>query len=249
MTAQGRILWYELITADIERAVGFYTAVLPWQVGASVQPHMDYRLIQVGQAFPGGIMARPDPQVPTGWLAYVHVDDVDAARAAVIAAGGRGLMEPMHLPNVGRFALVADPHGAAFYVMTPEGQGPSTAFAPGKPGHGGWNELHTDAPEAGMAFYTHHFGWEKLPPMDMGPNGLYHLFAIAGTQAGGMAKPAGPHKGWLYYFNVESIDAAKGRVEAAGGQVAIGPHEVPGPLWILICQDPEGVAFALVGPK
>lgn len=54
-----------------------------------------------------------------------------------------------------------------------------------------------------------------------------------------------PQPFWLYYFNVDDIDAAAARVTAAGGQVLMGPHEVPGGSWILQALDPQGGMFAL----
>jgi len=69
--------------------------------------------------------------------------------------------------------------------------------------------------------------------------------------------PEMPVAAWLYYFNVESIDAAIGRVKAGGGQVVHGPMEVPGGSWIInaidpqgaLFADPQGALFALVAPK
>jgi predicted enzyme related to lactoylglutathione lyase len=58
-----------------------------------------------------------------------------------------------------------------------------------------------------------------------------------------------PQSWWNYYINVDGIDAAKGRVEKAGGKVMMGPMEVPGGQWVLQGQDPQGGFFALVAPK
>jgi predicted enzyme related to lactoylglutathione lyase len=38
------------------------------------------------------------------------------------------------------------------------------------------------------------------------------------------------------------------RVKAHGGQVVMGPHEVPGGSWIVQGLDPQGAGFALVSP-
>jgi uncharacterized protein len=54
---------------------------------------------------------------------------------------------------------------------------------------------------------------------------------------------------WLFYFNVENIDAAVSRVKDKNGQVLMGPHQVPGDQWIILGLDPQGALFALVGPK
>ncbi len=51
------------------------------------------------------------------------------------------------------------------------------------------------------------------------------------------------------YFNVPALDAAMERVKSAGGAVIMGPQEVPGPMYIIQCTDPQGAYFALVSMK
>ena len=87
--------------------------------------------------------------------------------------------------------------------------------------------------------------------MDMGPSGIYHMFATGGPTVGGMMnKPEQmPAPAWLFYFNVPVLDAAIERLKAGGGQVIVGPIEVPGGLWIVQGTDPQGAHFALVAPK
>jgi uncharacterized protein len=87
--------------------------------------------------------------------------------------------------------------------------------------------------------------------MDMGAMGVYQLFATGGEAVGGMMTkmPDCPVPFWLYYFNVDAIDAAMERVTKAGGKVMTGPMEVPGGQWILQCTDPQGAMFAMVAPR
>ncbi|WP_197481560.1 VOC family protein [Collimonas pratensis] len=54
---------------------------------------------------------------------------------------------------------------------------------------------------------------------------------------------------WLYYINVEAIDAAVERVNAGGGKIIMGPHQVPGGSWIVQGFDPQGAVFSLVAAK
>jgi hypothetical protein len=51
---------------------------------------------------------------------------------------------------------------------------------------------------------------------------------------------------WLYYFNIDDIQAATKRVEAGGGQILYGPTVVPGGARIVHCADPQGAIFALL---
>jgi len=65
-----------------------------------------------------------------------------------------------------------------------------------------------------------------------------------------MAKTAEtPAPYWLYYFNVDAIDAAAERIKSAGGRLVTGPREVPGGGWVVRATDPQGAAFALLAPR
>ncbi len=246
-------IWYELMTSDVEAAAKFYGAVIGWSVQPSGQPGMDYRMWKIGEEMVGGLMTVPAEAsahgMRPGWFGYVNVADVDVSVAEITKAGGAVHMPAKDIPGIGRFAMVADPRGASFYVMAPIGEAPSTAFAPARPGHGGWHELHTSDWRAALDFYRTQLGWGQSAEMDMGPMGTYLLFNAGGDAIGGMMNsPNFPRPAWLYYFNVGDINAAKDRLISAGGSVLHGPTEVPGGNWIVQGQDPQGVMFALVGP-
>lgn len=117
---QGDFLWYELITTDPDAASAFYGEILGWSTKRSIQPDMDYREFQVSQTSIGGMMAMPadSGDMRPGWLGYIAVDDVDATLVRVTAAGGTVHMPATDIPEVGRIAMVGDPQGAVFYVMT-----------------------------------------------------------------------------------------------------------------------------------
>jgi hypothetical protein len=250
----GNFCWYEHMTIDMKAAQTFYGAVVGWTMRDAGMPGMAYTLLAADGVDVGGMMALPqnlrDGGARPAWMAHIAVDDVDAAAARVATAGGSIHRPPADIPNVGRFAVVADPQGATFMLFQPL-RGLPKAAAPGTPGHIGWHELFTTDNKAAFDFYAKQFGWTKAASMDMGAMGTYEIFAIDGAQSGGMMnKPeAIPKPVWLYYFNVDAIDAAAGRVTNAGGKIVMGPHEVPGGQWIVQCVDPQGAAFALVAPK
>lgn len=163
--------------------------------------------------------------------------------------GGKVCHAPTDIPDIGRFAMVADPQGAAFYLFKPSRSGERI---PAKgPGQIGWHELHTsDWPKA-FEFYNTMFGWLKGEGVDMGPLGTYQLFTINGAAVGGMinSPAATVHPFWLYYFTVDDIDAAAARIGESGGKVMQEPHQVPGGDWILQATDPQGAWFALVASR
>ena len=97
-------------------------------------------------------------------------------------------------------------------------------------------------------FYSQMFGWTKGTVMPMGDMGDYVLLQIDGKDIGGMMKRQDPlpMPMWLYYFNVDGIEAAAARITKAGGTIAMGPHQVPGGQWIVSALDPQGGNFQLL---
>jgi predicted enzyme related to lactoylglutathione lyase len=251
----GRFVWYELMTSDTKSAETFYRSVLGWGARDSGVPNVSYTLLTVGETPVSGLMEIPERAreagARPGWIGYVWVDDVDASAAKVKQEGGTIHHGPDDIPGVGRFAVAGDPQGAAFALFKASGGGEGPPASRDTPGHPGWRELLATDREAAFSFYAKMLGWTKAEAHDMGPMGVYQIFAVSGETIGGMmTKPqAVPAPFWLYYFNVESINAAVSRVQEGGGQILNGPMEVPGGQWIIQGRDPQGAMFALVGPR
>jgi predicted enzyme related to lactoylglutathione lyase len=255
MATESTFIWYELLTSDPDAAAKFYGAVLGWVAKDSGQAGMDYRFLDMNGVSVGGLMALPADAAAAGmpptWLGYVSVPDVDQSVARIVAAGGAVHMPPMDIAGIGRIAMIADPQGATLYVMAPLGTGAATSYAPRKPGHGGWHELHAKDWPAALAFYGQQFGWRKSATLDMGPMGTYLQFDFgSGDMAGGMmSDPQAVRPYWLYVFNVADIMVAAARIAANGGTVLMEPHQVPDGQWVVRARDPQGAVFALVGPR
>ena len=247
MAGKGSFFWYELMSPDPKASEAFYSAVVGW----TARPFEggDYTVLSTAQRGVGGIMAAP-AGVPPHWIGYIHVEDVDAATASAEKAGGKVEKAGWDVPGVGRMAAVSDPQGAGFMLMKPSSNEPMPEVAADTPGYVGWHELHARDWEKAWDFYSGQYGWAKDHAMDMGAMGTYQIFAEDGQQRGAMFNsPNVPHPIWLFYFIVDTITAAQQRLEKAGGQVIHGPMEVPGGNWIVQATDPQGVMFALVGPR
>ncbi len=258
----GSFIWYELMTTDPDAATKFYAAVTGWQISAPDAQRTDgkdYRMIGRADGKQAGGVLKITPEMgamPSMWVAYLSAVDVDATTAAIRADGGAVYLPPMDIPPVGRISMVADPQGATFYVMTPtpppgNPDMTSDVFAPQTPQRVCWNELTTTDLPAAQVFYTRHFGFEFNESMDMGPMGEYCFIDHHGVRVGAMMQSQSPQQpsGWLFYIGVPSVATAKTAIEANGGTVMMGPHQVPTGEWIAVATDPTGAVFGVVGPE
>jgi predicted enzyme related to lactoylglutathione lyase len=114
----GAVSWTELTTTDPAGAAAFYGALFGWNIKPPDAAMGGYRVVQVGEAMLGGITGCPEgtPQAAS-WGSYVTVSDVAATVAKCEALGGRCVLAPMDVPNVGRMAVILDPQGAALNVI------------------------------------------------------------------------------------------------------------------------------------
>lgn len=251
----GAFVWYELMTTDTKAAEEFYDAVVGWTSEDAGMPDMGYTLFKAGDVRVAGLMTMPEGAVqmnaPPAWVGYVGVDDVDAAARKVAELGGKVHREPDDIPNIGRFAIVADPHGAVFALFKGDGDGEMPELARNANGNVGWHELMAGDLSVEFPFYQKMFGWGKDEAMDMGPMGVYQLFTHNGAQIGGMMTktPEIPAPYWGYYFNVDALDAAVERATSRGAKIVMGPMEVPGGAWVIGGVDPQGAHFSLVSMK
>jgi len=257
-------IWYELMVPDPAAVAPFYRATLGWDIpaaGHAMPNGSEYReILRADGGNAGGVLTLTPSMVAggarPGWLAYFHVDDVDASVKQAEAAGASVHIPATTMPGVGRMAMLADPQGAAFYLMDPippadNPDAQSDVFKGDAPGHCTWNELNTDDAEGQVAFYTSLLPWTVSGEMPMPAPHIYKFVSCDGRGIGaiGSMKPEGMANAWLPYFRVEEIGAAAEAVKANGGAIVMGPHEVPGEDIILVARDPAGAAIGLVGSK
>jgi predicted enzyme related to lactoylglutathione lyase len=159
---RGRFAWCELMTTDPTSAETFYSEVIGWKSNPMEGAEMPYTLFQSGERPIAGLMAIPPEaaamNAPPAWLGYIEVPDVDATVAQVQALGGQVHMPPKTMEGAGRFAVLQDPQGASFAVITsaqplePETDPDPLEFS--------WHELTTTDSSAGITFYEQLFGWK-----------------------------------------------------------------------------------------
>jgi predicted enzyme related to lactoylglutathione lyase len=116
----GTVCWHEVHTPDAKGAAKFYKGLFGWDVTKADDLGIPYHYLgRDGQNF-GGMMAAAGTGAPPHWLVYFAVTDIDAAAKKVAKLGGKVLVPVTALP-FGRFAVAADPSGAAFGLFQTNG--------------------------------------------------------------------------------------------------------------------------------
>jgi uncharacterized protein len=238
----GLFCWVDLSTTDTEAAKAFYGAVFGW----TAQDVPQYGFFRLEDKTVAGL-AELQPQareagMPPSWSAYVRVDDADAVCKKAAELGGTVRAEPFPIEDVGRMAVLADPQGAIFLLWQPG------TFAGAElvntPASFTWNDLQTTDPEAAIPFYRDLFGWEIQETE--GAQGQYFTIRSDGRMNGGVMRRL-PDSGppfWMTYFGVDSTDEAIGKVKEGGGDVLMGPIDLPSGR-IAAVRDPQGAVFTV----
>jgi len=256
----GDFVWYELMTGDADAAQAFYSGLLGWTYSGSSMDGVDYRIFSAGDAQVGGLLQLTPQMIGHGaqpaWVGYIRVDDAAAAVASARDAGANILMEGNEVPGVGPFAMLQDPEGAFFYVLEDRSGEESRAFSTDDNGHGhcAWNELMAGNLKTATDFYAKQFGWSVAETMDMGEMGMYDMLKNGADRdfmfGGVMQRPEEmPVSAWTFYFRLPQIDAAAEYLTANGGQIIVGPMEIPGGEFIINGVDPQGAMFSVIGKR
>jgi predicted enzyme related to lactoylglutathione lyase len=249
---KGQFVWHELMTTDAKAAAGFYSKVAKLKTKAA--PFEKTYTMLVGSGRPmGGLMvlAGDATASPPSWLTYIGTGDVDESARKAESLGAKVIKSPAPVPDGGRFAILQDPQGAVFAIYAaPQAQSGTAPSTDIPLGHTSWHELATTDHAAAFSFYQQLFGWHTTSSMDMGPQGVYRMFAPAGAKDafGGMyskapGSPGGPN--WLPYIKVTDARPATNAAKKNGAQILNGPMQVPGGGWISMGIDPQGAMFAV----
>lgn len=247
--AAGTFCWLDLAAHDAEAARRFYTALFGWEASdakygeGESDVYTTYRLDGHAAAASYPMDAAQKAQgMPSAWLLYVSVEDADESTRKARELGATIMADPFDVMEHGRMALLQDPAGALLALW--QAKAHVGVGVRDEAGSFCWAELATRDTGRARDFYTALFGWDSAPfegPMD------YTIFTRNGQQVAGVygitpeMGEMPPH--WAPYFAVDDADATAERAKSLGGEVAMGPDDVPGVGRFVYLRDPQGAHF------
>ena len=109
------------MTTDVPAAKEFYGKLFGWKAEDMPMEGFTYTIFKVGDRMVGGMgpmMCEESKGVPPCWKSYVTVADIDETARKAAELGGKVLVPPQDIPEVGRFAIFQDPQGAVISAIT-----------------------------------------------------------------------------------------------------------------------------------
>jgi predicted enzyme related to lactoylglutathione lyase len=257
MSVQGRIVWHDLMTTDVDSAKRFYGALFGWNIVSHGPWCFIYPKGDDASHFGTIIALEKEHGVPPHWQPYVAVKDLDGAAKLATDHGGKIVVPRQHAGTTGDFVIVTDPQGGVFTLWQYTGGGPK-AELDGRPDPGSfcWDELMVPDPDAAARFYGTVAGW-GAESVEMPDFGRYTLFLREAKnaegkprQAGGLMKlpPEVPHPMWLSYVWVADCDATLEEAKKLGATITSPPIDIPGVGRFTTLLDPQYAPIAVMGP-
>jgi predicted enzyme related to lactoylglutathione lyase len=249
-TVPGAPVWVDLYTSDPAGAAAFYGGLFGWTAQDSDAEHGGYVTFHhEGGPIAGCVRNDGTSGDPNSWSVYLESSDAAATVSMAEANGGRIVVEPRQVDDLGHLAFVTDPAGAMVGIWQPGSHaGIAARDVVGAPV---WFELLTTDFEESVRFYENVFGWATSSRSDTDEFRYTTLGrdedAVAGIMdASAFLGDALPT--WSVYFEVEDVDETVREAEEAGGAIVMAPDDSPyGRLAEL--QDPAGARFKILGPN
>ncbi|MFG2603976.1 VOC family protein [Streptomyces sp. NPDC048514] len=228
---EGVPCWVDAQLADVEAGKRFYGELFGWSFEAAYGSSVWARL---GGAPVASLAPKTDGRMPTVWTVSFATPDARALGRRITAAGGRLVLPPFGLGDLGTAALAVDPGGAVFGLWQ---AGSHAGFGRRRePGTFVWAELYTRDTAAANAFYGE----------------LFHeaLFGTGAVPDFGRAEvtdvfPAEMPPHFLTHFRVTDLADALEAVLGLGGRVQAPPFETSYGL-VAVVTDNQGASFALL---
>lgn len=122
MEKENPFIWHELVTSDQKKSGEFFCELLGWKTTELDAGEFGiYTIFKQGNNEIAGMM-NPTLDTPgkgSYWHSYIAVDNVDVCANKAPTLGGKVLVQPHDVPDVGRICIVEDGTGAIVHLMQP----------------------------------------------------------------------------------------------------------------------------------
>lgn len=246
----GKVVWHDLFTAKPAEAVAFYSEVFGWESEPLLVKDLHLILMRSNGYPVACVVERPKvagEEAEGLWVGYFSTSSIDNTIVDVELAGGRVLVGKGILPGRGDHAICADSQGAIFGLLRTLSGDPGDYFP--EPNEFMWSQHFSRDTAAASSFYGRAAAFEIHKDDRFEGRELY-ILAASGYARAGMSPFPENHQGdradWIQFIRVESIADVVGKVEQAGGKVAVAPSPDVLEGRLAVITDPTGALLGLL---
>jgi len=250
---QGKLLWMDLFTEDVEKEVSFYTGLFGWESETLTDDFVTYTLLKNGETPIAGVVYRPASEGATVqgiWMPYLSVKNIKKTMKKVVASDGRIEVPLNEFSNRGKQVIVRDREGALLGLMESATGDPDDL--PGEVGDFAWAQLFVRDIDGAVQFYTKIFGYES-EQREKNKNVFAHLFKNDDKYRTSLQKISderpNAHPSWISLVPVVNLEETLKKAKALGGVVAWGPDPEVLQGRIAYIEDPAGASLMVLEKK
>jgi len=216
---QGKFVWHDLLTDDLEAGWKFYGDVFGW----TFKTKNAYTQIFNQKELIGGMMQvtpTKDQKAKAVWLPSMSVANVDKSVRDLTTRKGKVLKGPLDMEDRGRGALVSDPHGAHVVLLHTKSGDPKDKQP--QIGDWLWNALWTNKPKESYVFYRNIGGYNGYEMRDE-----YRILKKNNIWRAGIREIAKEEfkARWVPVVRVADLQETMSKVKSAGGEILVSPHD------------------------
>lgn len=113
----GNWIWQEIWTDNISQSQIFYQKLGDFKSTDKTMLGHSYSYLAINDQPAFGFVKKPNAEVPTTWVNYIKVSDINATVEKIELNGGHVLMAPTKEVRNGTVAIIRDPAGAGFVIQ------------------------------------------------------------------------------------------------------------------------------------
>ncbi len=117
----GSIMWFDLTESNAEELKDFYSKVVGWKSApVSMGDYNDFNMNSPdsGETKAGICHKRAgNAELPSQWLIYFTVRDVNESAGECKASGGKVIAGPKDMGKFGRYCVIEDPASAVYALF------------------------------------------------------------------------------------------------------------------------------------
>ncbi|GAA0375493.1 VOC family protein [Bacillus horti] len=248
----GDLFWVDLKSLDVEKSKKFYREGFGWSFRNENWGHRNQTVIYSGTKRIGGLtdLRSPvySPETEPHASIYILVNHVDTMLDRAVEAGGKVMLEPFHLPGMGRMATLQDPQGAVLSVWEQTGVFTGIGKQEGAEERLSWIVLFSREVIQASQFYQQVFDWEmqRMSDGDRVRIGIWNK----GEQIGVIMERDGTEKQlsdeWIIGYKVGEMEQLYAGAVCLGAQVTEIQPKRQGTSKMAYGVGPDGIPIVLI---